>query len=414
MMWTDDLSYGESIPTPLTPKLGQPCYLGGGGSSAPAQPTETTTTQRTTPWAPAANIYRSAIFPTALAGMFGGPYVDYGQLFQNEPGLVESLAKGQDFTKAIRGYNLSPYITDFQYPEFFPGSTVVPFSGQTQQALDLTEQRALGGSPLTPAAQQAALGILGGQAANPAAGYFENLAGGLDVNPYLDQAYQAASAPLLEQFEQRVMPAITGQFAGAGRYGSGLHAQELSRAGGQLTDSLAALSAGIYGPGYEAAQNRALQAAQGLGDVYNQDVLNVLRASGMAPQLAQQDYADISQLFNVGGAYEDLAARQLQDEMARFAFEQQFTPGGLLSQYGGYIQPFGGTSTTTTGTANFAPQTAGGNPLLSGLGGAALGYAATPLIEQALWQGVPYALPALGPWGAVAGGALGLLGGMMF
>ena len=82
----------------------------------------------------------------------------------------------------------SPYLTDVfrqaqnvyrQGPQqYYPGSGVAPFSPQTQQAFDLTTQRALGGSP-----QQAALG-----------GYITDTLGqaNIDPNQIAQRASQAA------------------------------------------------------------------------------------------------------------------------------------------------------------------------------------------------------------------------------
>jgi hypothetical protein len=73
----------------------------------------------------------------------------------------------------------------------------------------------------------------------------------------------------------------------------------------------------------------------------NQAVMN-------APGLAQADYADISQLANVGKTAEDYQKTALQADIDRFNFEQN-KPYQKLSAYLGaaYGAPMGQVSTTT-------------------------------------------------------------------
>ena len=90
-------------------------------------------------------------------------------------------------------------------PDYFPGSTVVPFAPQTETALQGVEQRATAGSPLTAAGQQ---GIL-----ETASGEY------LGENPALQGAIDAASRGMVRN-QEAVAPGIDSQFSRAGRYGS--------------------------------------------------------------------------------------------------------------------------------------------------------------------------------------------------
>src|SRR3990172_1585342 len=67
------------------------------------------------------------------------------------------------------GYEQAQNLYNAPGPQYFPGSTVVPQSPQTQQALGMQEQRALAGSPLQQAGQQQMLNTIQGQyvGANP-------------------------------------------------------------------------------------------------------------------------------------------------------------------------------------------------------------------------------------------------------
>lgn len=213
--------------------------------------------------------------------------------------------------------------------QYYPGQTVTPFSSQTQQALDLTQQRALNGSPVNKAAQ--------GYATDTLAGKY------LNANPYLDATFNRAA----DQVQNR----LNTDFAASGRNidaGRAPAAQELND-----------LSSRIYGGAYDAERNRM----QG--------------TLGMAPSLAAQDYADLGALQGVGAQYEDLASRQMADKVSRYDFEQN-APGVALDQYIARLnnQPGGSSSSTMPYFQNRAA---------GGLGGAAVGYGLGNQFGQGGW-----------------------------
>ena len=159
---------------------------------------------------------------------------------------------------------------------FYPGQTYVDPSPETLAALDMQTDRALHGSPLDAAGQGQALATARGD-------YFD--AG----NPYADE--------LAESVTSRVLPQIDSQFAGAGRYGSAAHTEAAARGLGD------ALAPNLFG---FASQERG----------------RMLDAAKMSPFLAQTDYQDIGQLAQAGQAREAIDNRALQDDIARFEFEQ--------------------------------------------------------------------------------------------
>lgn len=85
-------------------------------------------------------------------------------------------------------------------PQYYPESTVVGFSPETEMALSGYRQQAAAGSPFIPAAQQAVM---------------QNLTG---TNPLMSAAFQ----PVIE--------AVQGQTSKAGRYGSGYQQAALAQA----------------------------------------------------------------------------------------------------------------------------------------------------------------------------------------
>lgn len=216
-------------------------------------------------------------------------------------------------------------------PDYYPGNTVVPFSPQTEQAMGLTQQRALSGSPVTNAAQGYATDVLSGN-------YLNN-------NPYLDATFNRAA----DQVQNRIQSG----FAGSGRNieaGRPLAAQEMND-----------LASQIYGGAYDNERQR-------MGAM-----------TAFAPQLAEQDYRDLGALGGVGSQVEDLTGRLMQDQAARWDFDQN-RAGNNLNDYIARLNQYPGSTQTT--------------PTYQNRGAGALGGAMT--------GGAMF-----GPWGALGGAVLG-------
>lgn len=207
-------------------------------------------------------------------------------------------------------------------PEFYPDSTVVPFSPETLQAMDLTTQRALAGSPINAAARDQLTSTLAG----------DYLYGG----PGFDAAVQAAT--------NKALPGIDSQFALRGRYGSGLMDEARTRA---ISDAFA--------------------------DQYSQERTNQLRAMMFAPQVAESDYSDIGKLAAVGAQKEAMDQENLSDQIARHDYEQSVDQR-QLQEYMNLIQgQYGGTTTTTSPLQQqYYQGSSGGNILGTALTGVGL------------------------------------------
>jgi hypothetical protein len=271
------------------------------------------------------------------------------------------------------------YLDYKNWPQYYAGETVTPFSSQTQQALDLTQQRALSGSPVSTAAKGYVANTLNTAPTSKFGGAtpFGNV-----NNPYLDAQFNRAA----DQVQNRIQ---TG-FAGDGRNieaGRPVAALELND-----------LASNIYGGAYENERNRGLSAYEGernrmASDLSQQRGMQ-LSAAGLAPQLAAQDYADLGALQGVGGAYDDLRSRQIADDVSRHDFAQN-SWGTALDQYIARLnnQPGGSSSSTTP---YFTNRGAGI------LGGASMGYGLGSQFGQNMGGGY---------WGMVGAGLGGLLGG---
>lgn len=291
-----------------------------------------------------------------------------------------------------------PYLKDFLGeaqslyrsggPEFAPFQTVADFSQQQQQAMGQTEQRAQGSGT-----EQALRGYLnnslsGAYSADPSVlgfslGNLGQIAGG-GPNPYLDATYNQAAGRLNQSFNEGVVPGLQATFGGAGRSGSGLQAAAFGQAARELGDQQNRLATNIYGGAYESDAARRLQANQSLADIYGTGQAEMARSASLAPSLSSLEWGNIDRLAGVGSAVQGQAQRLLDEQKQRHDFYQN-RPYEMLDRYQGWLGAGSGQGSTTSSGGG------GGSKLAGALGGALAG-------------------SSFGPWGAVGGGLLGLLG----
>lgn len=218
---------------------------------------------------------RKSWWPTAVLGGDDGSTTTNVQNQEPWAGQQPFLRRG--FQEAERSVLQRPL-------QFYPQSTVVPFSQESEVGLGAQTDRALSGSPLLSSAQ----------------GYTQGL---------LDDP---GSGPVFDAVTSEVKPGVDSAFSRGGRLGSGLHTEALSKG----------VSRGMA-PYMEAAANRA-------------------------PQLAREDYFDIGQLRDVGTARETKSQENLQDSISRFNFAQSEPANRLAQYTGLIRGNYGGTSTSTT------------------------------------------------------------------
>ena len=211
-------------------------------------------------------------------------------------------------------------------PRYYDNSTIAGLAPETNLAWNAATARGLAGSPVVQNAQNYTNNVLNGQYSNA----FLNGPGGDN---------------LFANIQSRVRPAIDARFSAAGRYGSGLYADESTRA---LTEAYAPVA---Y-QGYLAERGMQQQAAQ------------------MAPTLAAQDYTDIGALEAVGQARQGYAQQLTDADIARFDYNQNI-PNQQLQRYAGLLQGQQTPPSTTSTTTQKQPSNLLGN--LAGLGLSAAG-----------------------------------------
>jgi len=226
------------------------------------------------------------------------------------PGIAASAAGGllggkgggsspsgtQTITTQPPGYALPFFKTGLQeaaqiYADPFarmlqPFSGVAPFSKQTLAGLGgIQNIAAQGYSPLNQATRDELTKTIGG-------GY-------LGQNPYLSAMFDTAKQGFLN-------PVNLG-FEGAGRTGSGLHANAAADALSRAFDT-------TLGAHYEAERDRQQ------------------RGLALSPSIDATRYEPMQALLGVGGALENQGQRMLDEASGRFAFAQD-RPSDLLTRY---------------------------------------------------------------------------------
>jgi hypothetical protein len=211
-------------------------------------------------------------------------------------------------------------------PQVFNRSTVAPFSANTRAGLNDIAATARAGTPVTGSAQNQVNATLQGDY--------------LNSNPYLDAMYNNAASAVTRNYSEAVAPSIQANFGLAGRGGSNSYFNALDSSQQQLGQQLGGMAANIYGGNYANERQNQMQAAS------------------MAPQTAQLNYYDASQLLNAGGMQDTYNQNVLNDTVNRFN-QQQARPGQNLDSYIQRINgQYGGTTTQ--------PQY-GNNPWANGL-----------------------------------------------
>tara|TARA_R100000988_G_scaffold56744_2_gene28316 strand:+ start:745 stop:1722 length:978 start_codon:yes stop_codon:yes gene_type:complete len=316
---------------------------------------------------------------------------------QTTTSRTEPYAPAEPFLQDILGEAQNIYRSGLGR-EFFPSSTVVPFAEQTQQALNLQQAQALEQAQNSALQAQAAQ-TFGQFAGSPMSSYTGRMGQGMgssygQLTPQADYL-----SGIREGITSDVLGSVQSQFGGMGRTGTSPQAQQavargITQAYAPIASQLASTERGREMQGLESQLGRQFSGSQadigrqqaGMESAFGRQ----LQAAGQLPGIQQgldlRRQQAIASLGGVGSAYENLAQRQLQDQIARFQFGQT-APMQQLQQYAGLISPIA--SGFPTGVSNAPSQQSGG--LGGAFGGAVAG-------------------SALGAPGAIGGAVLGGLG----
>lgn len=232
--------------------------------------------------------------------------VDMGPWKPQQPYLTKA------FGEANRLY-------DTYTPEYFKGSTVASATPNMTAGWDQAAARAQQGSPLIPAAQGMTLDTINGKFLDPS------------TNPYLAETYGKAADQVARTYQTVTAPGTSAAFSAGGRYGSGARNQAVDQNNRALSTTLNNLASDIYGGNYQMERERQMTAAGG------------------APGMVQAGYIEPNMLAGIGQQQQQQTQREIDDDVARWNFEQNL-PYEKLNAFLNAVQGNYGQSGTSTGT----------------------------------------------------------------
>jgi hypothetical protein len=245
--------------------------------------------------------------------------------------IANSGGGGGSATPYNKGYLETGQSAAKNWLDYYASGAGPGFSSPTRMALGYAPDAYKANDALLTgafgvAAPFAAGGFVG---SNPAYGPLGSMAAGGPTNPYLDQMYDLAAG--------KVRSSIDGQFAGAGRYGSGGHQQAVGSALGDLATNL-------YGGAYEAGQNRSLSAAGLLSNLGQSERQQQLGALAVTPSLSGAQTANVAGLLSAGNYNDQLMQRDFNapyDALQRYMNIVNANTGGT-TQTPYFTNPAGG------------------------------------------------------------------------
>lgn len=204
------------------------------------------------------------------------------------PQAIEGMLKN------LANQTFGQFLNNPTAPGYFPNGTVAPQSPETIAAIKARTDRAKTGLGfgLDAGARQLAADTIGGDYLN------------LDKHPYFQSAITASLRAPTENFAKNIIPTLRSTFAGVGRSGSGSESEMLQQAFTNFDRSVADATAKVG------------------ADAYNQERGRQMSAIGLLPSFQAMDYADIDALGQAGQIADAYAQRQLDDENAKYRYDQ--------------------------------------------------------------------------------------------
>lgn len=229
----------------------------------------------------------------------------------------------------------------------YSGPTVADQSPYTQQANQLTADRALNGSPVTSASQQQITDTLSGKY----------------LDPSTAPGFQQALTDVQKAYSTGTAAQTDAAFNRSGAYGGTAYDETKEMQNKAYGDSLNTLA----------------------GNFYNQGRTQQLQAAALAPQIANQDYTNLAALSGAGTSQDAYNQSLIDSNVDKYNTNQQ-APANAIQNYISLLNGSGAQYGSTTKATPYKTNTLGPLLGLAGtVGGAAIG----------------------GPAGAKAGGALG-------
>ena len=210
------------------------------------------------------------------------------------------------FPQAVEGAE-SIYNTPYHQ---FQGMRVSPINDWQHTAGQLTVDRALYGDPQL----------------NTSRGSLMNIAGGGAMNPFMDNAYTDQmignnANDMANAFATGTAANTDAAAARSGAYGGSAFNQLKTQQAGELAKQV----------GNMATSTRQAEIGR-QGNLWNQDIGNILSAAGQAPAFSLLDQQSYDSLNRYGGQQQDYQQRLFDEMYGEYNRQQQF-PGQQVDDY---------------------------------------------------------------------------------
>jgi len=232
------------------------------------------------------------------------------------------------------GYDLTNPST---WPQWFPGSTVSPFTPAQTAGIGTLEADAANPAPATTSALGFANNLESGN-------YINNNSGSAALAPFASGAYtDPSSNPYFSQtlgtLTGQVVPNIVSQFVAGGDMNNPAMAYATSQG---ATNAMAPYLSQLYSTGL---QNQ-LAAGQSLGSLYNQGVATGAQGLALAPQTAQLPFAAPTEEYQAGSLEQNQAL--LNSQVQQWNYNQTLGQNMVNWAAGINAGAPGGTTSMTT------------------------------------------------------------------
>lgn len=283
-------------------------------------------------------------------------------------------------------YNIAGSAYGQAVPQYYPGSTYAPLTGQQQGiASQLIDRGASGGSPALQSAGNAVSNALTHSytdATNTPFLQGNNVLSNELSSDYLNPWNSPSFQSVVDNTLASAIPAATRSFTAGNRSNSGLQTRAATMA---ATDAVGGLAQNQY-QANQAIQNAAQQNA---ANNFLTQQGNQIKMAGLAPLIDQVSNSDLTSALTAAGLGQQDQQSQIQDAMQRYNYNQML-PWNQLGLFENAITGTGSPGGTTTTQQPYFSNVAGN--IMGGVSSAA-------------------ALASLASAGAQAAGYTGLLMG---
>lgn len=257
-----------------------------------------------------------------------------------------------------------------------PSNRVADFTTDQEAAMDLTRSLALDPSTIDPI-QNAMMQLLGNQGEgrteinNTWNQLVRPTMEGQYLNPesntYLQKYVDAAQQPLIENYQQNILPSLNQSAVGAGRYGSNAWQTGVTQAGEDLNRQLGNVAANIYAPAYESERNRQMESANYAPAIYEMFAGQQGNAQNNLMNLLNQQFKNAGYLASTGEAQQGQTQNDINANMQLWD-DQLYGPQNWANIMANFFMTGGAQGRTSKTSSPYSGPTLGQTLLGTGSG----------------------------------------------